>query len=399
MSTSSEKMRAWHGPALLIYGFRPFFLFGAAWAALAMVLWILMLSGVLTLPTTFDAVTWHTHEFLFGYLYAIVAGFLLTAVPNWTGRLPVTGWPLAGLFALWLAGRLAVAFSEYLTPSVTAAIDLAMPVTLGVVIVREICIGRNWKNLIVLALFAVLIGANGMFHCEAASGEYAAQGYGVRAGLGAGVMMIGVIGGRIVPSFTRNWLVKQGDSHLPAPPMGPFDKLALLVLLITLAAWVVRPLDAATGVLMVLAGLVHLARLARWAGHRTGAEPLVWVLHAGYGFIPLGALALGLAILAPETLAPSAAQHVWMAGAVGLMTLAVMTRATLGHTGRPLTADRWTASLYVLLVFSIMARVAAGAAPEFAEHLYELAGLFWIAAFGGFAALFGPLLLTVRKGV
>lgn len=397
MSTSSEQMRAWRGPALLVYGFRPFFLFGAAWAALAMVLWIAMLAGALTLPTAFDPVTWHTHEFLFGYLYAIVAGFLLTAVPNWTGRLPVTGWPLAGLFGLWLAGRLAIAFSQHLTPGITAAIDLAMPVTLGLVIVREICIGRNWKNLIVLAVFAVLIGANAMFHWEAAAGEVAAQGYGVRAGLGAAVMMIAVIGGRIVPSFTRNWLVRQGDGPLPAPPMGRFDKLALLVLLVTLAAWVVRPFEPATGVLLLVAGLVHLVRLGRWAGHRCGAEPLVWVLHAGYGFIPLGALALGVALLAPDTLAPQAAQHVWMAGAIGLMTLAVMTRATLGHTGRALSADKWTAGLYVLLVFSITARLAAGLAPEFADPLYELAGLFWIAAFGGFAVLFGPLLATVRK--
>ena len=210
-------------------------------------------------------------------------------------------------------------------------------------------------------------------------------------------MLIAVMGGRIVPSFTRNWLVKRGDGQLPATPMGRLDKLALLLLLAALVVWVARPHAPATGLLLLLAGALHLVRLARWAGHRTVAEPLVWVLHAGYSFVPLGALVLGLAILVPDVLEIEAAQHLWMAGAIGLMTLAVMTRATLGHTGQQLTAGALTTSLYLLLILGIIARMGAGMAPSIGHHLHVVAGLCWIGAFAGFAAFYGPQLLTARK--
>lgn len=163
-------MRASTGPAILTYGFRPFFLGAAVWAALAMALWVATLSGHLTLPTAFDPVSWHAREFLFGYLGAVVAGFLLTAVPNWTGRLPLIGWPLGALFALWLAGRLAIAASLYLSPLAVAAADLSLPVVLGTVIAREIVAGKNWRNLMVLGMLAVFAVGNAIFHWEAARG-------------------------------------------------------------------------------------------------------------------------------------------------------------------------------------------------------------------------------------
>jgi uncharacterized protein involved in response to NO len=398
MSSTTEKMRAWTGPAILSFGFRPFFFGAAVWAALAMGLWLAMLSGGAGLPTAFDPVSWHAHEFLFGYLGAVVAGFLLTAVPNWTGRLPITGWWLGGLALLWLAGRIAVAVSAGLPPGLVAAVDLAFTVVFAVVILREIVAGRNWRNLIVLAMLGVLILGNAVFHWEAARGDYAAQGVGLRLGLGAGVMMIAVIGGRVVPSFTRNWLVKRGPGPLPTPPMQGFDKVALLALLLALAAWVAGPDAVLTGVALALAGGLHVMRLARWAGHRTGAEPLVTVLHAGYGFVPLGALALAVEILVPGTFGMAGAQHLWMAGAIGLMTLAVMTRATLGHTGQALTAGPGTVTIYLALVVAVLARVVAGAWPALSGPLHMLAGLGWIAAFGGFAVIYGPLLLRLPAG-
>ncbi|HWL58539.1 MAG TPA: NnrS family protein [Paracoccus sp. (in: a-proteobacteria)] len=149
MTTTAARMRAWTGPALLTYGFRPFFLGASLWAAGAMVLWILMLSGAVELPTRFDPVTWHAHEFLFGYLGAVVAGFLLTAVPNWTGRLPVVGWPLACLCLLWLIGRAAVAVSMHLPVWLVALADLSLSLALIGFLTREIVSGRNWRNLIV----------------------------------------------------------------------------------------------------------------------------------------------------------------------------------------------------------------------------------------------------------
>lgn len=393
-ATTAEQMRAWTGPAILTYGFRPFFFGAAVWAALAMALWVPMLSGHLTLPTAFDPVSWHAHEFLYGYLGAVVAGFLLTAVPNWTGRLPIVGWRLGALALVWLAGRLAVAFSAGLPAGLVAAVDLAFPVLLALALAREIVAGRNWRNLIVLGMLAVFTIGNGLFHWEAARGAYAAQGAGLRLGLGAGIMMIAVIGGRVVPSFTRNWLVKRGQGTLPAAPMQAFDKLALVMLAAALVLWVALPQSAMTGAALVLAGVLHLVRLARWAGHRTLAEPLVTVLHAGYAFLPLGALTLGAEILAPGTFGTSGAQHLWMAGATGLMTLAVMTRATLGHTGQALTAGPGTVAIYCALVVSVAVRVAAGVWPELSGPLLTIAGLGWIAAFAGFAVIYGPLQLT-----
>ena len=372
-ATSSEQIRAWRGPAILSYGFRPFFFGAAVWAVLAMVLWVPMLSGHLTLPTAFDPVSWHAHEFLFGYLGAVVSGFLLTAVPNWTGRLPIVGWRLGMLGGLWLAGRVAVTVSGSMPALPVAMVDLAFPVVFALLIAREIVAGKNWRNLIVLAMLGVLILGNTLFHWEAAQGYYAAQSYGLRLGLGAGIMMIAVIGGRIVPSFTRNWLVKRQSIALPVASMQSFDKVALAALLVALVLWVALPLGTPTGLALALAG----------------------VLHAGYAFVSLGALALSAEILLPGSFGMAGAQHFWMAGAIGLMTLAVMTRATLGHTGQDLTAGAGTVAIYLALMLSVFVRVAGGVWPEFSGPLHTMAGLFWIAAFGGFAVVYGTLLLRL----
>ncbi len=394
--TTAEQMRAWTGPAILTYGFRPFFFGAGLWAALAMALWVLMLSGQMALPTAFDAVSWHAHEFLYGYLGAVIAGFLLTAVPNWTGRLPIVGWRLGALAALWLAGRAAVLVSANLSAGLVAVVDLSFPLVLATVTAREIVAGKNWRNLIVLGMLVVFSLGNALFHWESARGAYAAQGLGFRLGLGAGIMMVAVIGGRIVPSFTRNWLVKHGSGTLPVPPMQRFDRLALLILLAALTLWVLLPNANITGAALVLAGILHLVRLGRWAGHRTLAEPLVTVLHVGYAFLPFGALVLGVEILAQGPFGMAAAQHLLMGGAIGLMTLAVMTRATLGHTGQPLAAGRGTIAIYAAFVLAVLTRVVAGAWPAHAAVLNTMSGLMWIGAFASFAVLYGRLLLRLQ---
>jgi len=392
MSSTADQMRAWRGPAILTFGFRPFFLAAATWAALSMVLWVLMLTGALTLPTAFDPVSWHAHEFLFGYLSAVVGGFLLTAVPNWSGRLPVVGWPLVVLVGLWLAGRIAVTFSARWSPLGVAVIDLSGLVVLWGYLAREIVLGRNWKNLVVLAILSVLILANGIFHWEAAHELYAAAGIGLRLGLSAGIMLISLIGGRIVPSFTRNWLVKSGRSARPAA-IGWFDKAALIVTLVALAFWVAAPELPSTGLLLLVCGAIQMARLWRWRGWQTLNEPLVWILHLAYAFVPLGALALASSILWPDRLGGIAAQHLWMAGAIGTMTVAVMTRATLGHTGQRLTAGPGTVSIYLAIIGAVLARFLAGLLPGQAWLLFDLAGGLWCLGYLGFVVLYGPALM------
>ena len=398
MTSTARRMRAWTGPTILSYGFRPFFLGAAVWAALAMGLWLAMLAGRITLPSAFEPFAWHAHEFLYGYLGAVIAGFLFTAVPNWTGRLPIVGWRLGALTLVWVAGRLAVTLGAGWPAGLVAAADLAFPLIFALAIGREIVVGRNWRNLVVLAMLAVFALGNALFHWEAAQGQSAAQGFGLRLGLGAGVMMIAVIGGRIVPSFTRNWLVKQAPGRLPVPPMRAFDKVTLGGLLLALLLWLVLPDHRLTGVALAVVGVLHLLRLSRWAGQRTLAEPLVAVLHLGYALLPMGALAMAVEILLPEAFGMAAAQHLWMAGAIGLMTLAVMTRATLGHTGQALTARRGTVLIYGALVASVLFRLAAGLWSGLSTPLLTLASLSWILAFGGFAVGYGALLLRLPPG-
>lgn len=393
MTTSAEQMRAWRGPALLSFGFRPFFLGGALWTCFAMVLWIAMLTGLLDLPLAMAPVEWHAHEFLFGFTGAVIAGFLLTAVPNWTGRLPVVGWKLGLLGFIWCLGRVGMALSAT-APVGAALLDLAFPILLGAMILREIIAGKNWRNLVVMGLLAVFTLANALFHLEVLTGRF--DGEGQRLGVATVVMMIAVIGGRVVPSFTRNWLVAQGHDARPVPPMQRFDKAVLLVSAAAFLAWVVAPYGALTGAGLIVAGLLHLQRMGRWKGGLTLGEPLLWVLHLGYLFVPLGALAIGFAILRPDVMAPHAAQHLWMAGAFGVMTLAMMSRSTLGHTGQALCAGAGTLSLYIAVTLSVGARVAAGVWPDLSMPLYTLSAVLWIAGFGGFAMLYGPLLMRPK---
>lgn len=394
--TTAEQMRQWRGPAILSFGFRTMFMLAGLWAVLAMGLWILMLTELIELPTRFDLVTWHTHEFLFGYLSAVIAGFLLTAVPNWTGRLPVVGWHLAGLAALWVLGRVAVLMSIHLPVWAVISADMAFLLVLWAVILREIVAGKNWKNLPVLILVGVLIAANLMFHLESGAGIYAPRGFGLRLGLSVVLVLVVLIGGKIIPSFTRNWLAKQGATRLPTPPMQRFDKATLVVTILVLIGWTAAPDARLTGVALLVMATLHAIRLTRWQGVATGAEPLVWVLHVAYAFVPLGGALNALAILAPYALTQAAAIHVWTAGAIGLMTLAVMTRASLGHSGRDLHATPATTLAYCALIASVLTRVLADVVADLRDVLLDASGGLWIVAFATFVIAYGPMLATPK---
>ena len=377
--------------AFLSYGFRPFFLSAGLWAAVGIGLWIATLWGRLELPSAFDPMSWHAHEALFGYLSAVLAGFLLTAVPNWTGRPPLAGWPLLGLLALWAAGRVAVATSDWLAPLAVAAINLSCLLVLGAYVLREVVAARNWRNLVVIVMIGVFFAGNALYHWEAAEGVYAASGLGLRIGVAAAIMMISVIGGRIVPAFTRNWLAARGNEALPAT-FGRPDQLALALTLVALIAWAALPAARETAWLLLASGVAQAVRLSRWRGPATRGEPLLWILHVGYAFVPLGMLCVGGAILWPDIVAPASAQHLWMAGAIGVMTLAVMTRATLGHGGRALTAGAGTVAVYLLIVASVLTRLLGGVLEAQAMTLWSLSALLWCLGFAGFVLLYGRLL-------
>ncbi|MDJ0611326.1 MAG: NnrS family protein [Kiloniellales bacterium] len=390
----ADRRRAYRGPAILQQGFRPFFLGAGAWTVIAMALWLGIYLGYLALPSRFDPLAWHSHEMLFGFVGAAIAGFLLTAVPNWTGRLPVRGWPLALLFSLWVAGRLAVGLSEVIGAAAAALIDVAFLVALDGVLLREILAGRNWRNLPVVVIVALLAGCNILIHLEDLTNAETASG-GLRLALATVVMLIALIGGRIVPSFTRNWLKKRNEARLPRP-FGPLDRAVLLATLVAGLCWTAWPDSAVTGLLCLLAGLGNGWRLARWRGHRTLCEPLVWVLHLGYGWVALGLAVLGLSIWFPDLL-PSAPIHALTAGAMGTMTLAVMTRATLGHTGQALSAGFGTTAIYLLVTAAALLRILSSIIEAGSSLALTLGALCWVGAFGLFVALYAPLLMARRR--
>lgn len=394
MTSSARQIRAWTGPQILGFGFRPFFLGAATFAAFAMVAWIGALTGLWTIPSAFGPVEWHAHEFLWGYLSAVTAGFLLTAVPNWTGRLPIVGVPLAVLWSTWAIGRIAVFFSASWPPVVTAILDLGFLVLLIFMLGREIIAGRNWRNLKVLVLVGVLLLGNAIYHAEMMAGVTAHDSDGLRIGLASAVLMITVIGGRIIPSFTRNWLARRVPGALPEP-FGGDDKIVIIVTAVALLLWVVTPHYVTTAIAMLAAGIGNLWRLSRWAGWRTLAEPLVAILHLAYLFLPLGFLAMAASMLFPDVVPQSAGLHTWTVGAIVLMTLAVMTRASLGHSGMPLTANRAITGIYGLAAVAALSRVGAGLFPP-ADGLLHLAAASWVLAFLLFAAVYGPLFVKRR---
>lgn len=388
MTTTAERYRAYRGAPLFAMGFRPFFLFGAAFAACALPLWIVGFHGWIPGVTR----DWHVHEMLFGYLGAVIAGFLLTAVPNWTGRLPVAGVSLASLFALWAAGRIAMLLAAQ--SSVAAVIDCAFLFVFALIIAREIWTGRNLRNLPVCVLVLVLATANLLTHVGFL--DPALQQLGERIALAVIAMLVALIGGRITPSFTRNWMAKQAMKPEPAAP-GRFDLAALIASATALLSWVLAPSAALAGGLLLAAGAATLVRLARWKGWRTTAEPLVTILHVGYFWLAVALVLLGASILAPDVVARGAGIHALTAGAFGVMTLAVMTRASRGHTGRSLTVDNATIAIYILVNAGAALRVASLFFLERYVELLIASALFWTAAFATFVISYGPSLLSQRR--
>ena len=382
------RYRAYRGWPLFANGFRPFFLLGAIQAGLAILIWVPVFYGELKLSSAFAPRDWHVHEMLYGYLPAIITGFLFTAIPNWTGRLPLQGTPLATLVAVWLAGRLAVTFSASTGWWLAMLVDGSFLLLVVAAAAREIAAGRNWRNLPVIGLVTLLFAGNIAFHLEAHLHGVAELG--TRIGIAVVVLLISLIGGRIIPSFTRNWLVRENPGRLPVP-FNRFDTVVVALGALALASWIVVPDSRAAGVALGIAGLAHLVRLSRWAGDRTLRERLLTILHVGYFFVPLGFLLNAAASFG--FMPSSAGTHAWMAGAAGIMTLAVMTRASLGHTGNALTASAGTQAIYAAIIIAALARICAVIHTAQTDLLLHLAAGAWVIAFFGFALAYGPLLL------
>lgn len=385
--TTSERSGV-QGLAFFSYGFRPFFLGAALFAGIAIPVWVLMFTNAGHANFFHAPREWHVHEMLFGFLPAVIAGFLLTAMPNWTDRPPIKGISLCFLWTLWLAGRLVMAI-PWLPPLVSAMVDGAFLVAVAMIVWREIAIGKAWDRIPIGVLISLYAAANLFFQTLTLSG--AAPDLPERMALAVIILLLALIGGRVVPSFTLDFLSERGMPEQP-PPFSRLDSVSILLAGIAAVAWTVQPEATSTGELLVLSGLIHLVRLLRWYGWMTWREPLVLILHLGYGWLAIALLILGSALLGLG-LRPTDAVHALTTGAVGAMTLAIMTRASLGHTGRPRHAGPMTVMIYSLVNLGAILRVFGPATSLSTPLVLSLSAMAWSGAYLLFALVYGRYLL------
>lgn len=379
-------------------GFRIFFLSAAAYAALIMVLWITDLTGSNEILGTFSLLPgslWHAHELIFGFIMAVVAGFLTTAVPVWAGNPRIRGAALVLLFTLWLAGRGAVFFSEYLPMLLSSLIDLAFIPCLAWIISKPIIAKKLWRNLGFIPLLLLIFFANLLIWLEMLAFTTSSATTGIRLAIGLLVLMTVIIGGRVIPVFTGNWLKRHALDPLPASP-GWLGKATILSCLIAVLADAFLPETQISSGFFAFAGLLILARLAFWQGWRTRRDPLMWVLHLGYALLGFGFLAESISQVFEE-FEPLVANHILTIGGLGIMILGMMSRIALGHTGRPLDVHPAISLSYILILTSLLARVLPPLAfPDIEDAGLVLAGGSWVLAWFLYLAIYIPVLCTPR---
>lgn len=391
------------GPLLFRDGWRVFFLAAGLYGVFAMLVWLLWL-GVHAAGGMMDAMPfapaphlWHAHEMVFGFATAALGGFFLTAVPNWTGAKSAPARFIAIVSGLWLAGRIAVWFSGALPAPLVAVIDLAFLPVLGAKVLSQLLRRPKPQNMMFLLLLTLIWLANLLVHLDW-MGLASTEPQGLRGGLLGVCAMIAVLGGRVTPAFTRNALLRADPGTTALPAAHPPLEIAGIALPILTAFAVLAGLpDPLTGVLAIAAGLAAGARLAGWRTAATLGEPIVWSLHVGYGMLALGLVAWGLAGLGIGS--EVGALHILGIGAVGGMTLAVMSRASIGHSGRALHAPAPVALAYGLMPAAVALRWAASTWPGTLYYVGTLgAGLLWSFAFTLYLIALWPIWTSPRPG-
>lgn len=382
------------GPLFFAAGFRPFFLFAGIQALVALPLWLAVYVGGVDLHLPFAAPVWHGHEMVFGFAGAAVGGFLLTAVPNWTNTHHVSGKPLMVLFALWLAGRVAFTLSGVLPAALVALSELSYLPVLALLLAKPLISAGKARNVVFLPILALLLLADVIVLAGALWGVGDPM-RGNYLGMALLLVMIAIVGGRIIPSFTQNWLRMQGRP-VEVKPIGWIEKggaqgSVLLAGILTALA----PSSVAAGVVLLAAAVIHLLRLAGWHGLKTLSNPILWVLHLGYLWLVVGLALLGAASFI-DALPVSAAVHALTAGCIGTMVLGVMSRAALGHSGRPLEVSKATVAAYVLLSLGTVLRVVAPLLPDAQMGLTHAGGTLWALAWLLFVVVYFPIVTRPR---
>ncbi len=379
---------------ILQNSFRPFFIVAGIWATLAVPFWILNYFGLLIVADNFDILLWHQHEMLYGFIAAAITGFILTAIPNWTGRLPIKNKPLGFLVFLWIIGRIGFLTIPIIGAKVVALLDLPFLIILVLVILREIVSGKNWRNLPVIILISLFTLGNILVHLQLLDVIESAE-LGIRLSIFVLSILLALIGGRIVPSFTRNWLSQNQVNRFPSRA-GIFDKVCLVSLVVFVIAQIITPYHQLTSLLALLAGLLQGIRLIRWKVWLTLSEPLIWILHVGYMWLSVALVLIGLAGLT-DFVPYTSSYHALTIGAFSTMILGVMTRVSLGHTGRTLKATFGTTTIYVFITIASVLRVSESFLNDSRNLILSFSGIFWTLSFALFVFIYFPILTQPRK--
>ncbi|WP_045227236.1 NnrS family protein [Methyloterricola oryzae] len=373
------------------YAFRPFFLLVSVYAVLAIGGWALNQWGLWSWPDSMPAYIRHGHEMLFGYAGGAIAGFLLTAVATWTSRPAVSAEPLLGLCIVWITARIGAFIPTPTGFAFWSVASLLFWVALAGLIAREVLAARNIRNYKVLPLSAAFLGAEIAFF-SAASEDPERLEMCLRTGLFLVIGMIFLVGGRIIPAFTQNWLrLNRTEINVQLPAFGLFDLASVLIATAFAVAFIVWPTSIWTGTLGLLAALLHAWRLLRWRGWLAGREPLLWVLHMGYGWIPVGFGLLGLSCLGWQSFF-DAGIHALTYGAMGTLILGVAARVALGHTGRALQAYPAMTFAFGLITLGTLLRLFGA----LGQGLITLSVLLWMASYLIFLVQYAPILLGPR---
>ena len=373
-------------PPVLALGFRPFFLLAGLLASLWLPIWLLNLHGLWILHGALQGPAWHAHEMLFGFVAAVLAGFLLTAVRNWTGQPTPSGWTLAGLAVLWLLARLLNLWGGALPQALAIAVDVAFLPAVGAALTVPILRAKNVRNFAFPPLLLLMGGANLLSHLGITLGTTPEQ-----IALDLVIVIVALITGRIVPMFTQNAL-KLETTKRPTLDKAVFACLAGMLIFDR-----VPQAEAGRGLLSFVAGVLLAVRMVGWQSWQTRKLPILWVLHLGHAWLALGLMLRGVAIFAPDVVPMATATHALTVGAIGTLILGMMARVSLGHTGRPLVVNKVMAVAFALLALAALVRTLVPmAAPELLLLGWTVAGVLWTAAFGLFVAVYAPMLLAPR---
>lgn len=387
-------------PTVLTAGFRFFFLAAGLFSVAAMAVWTLWLAALAdgdtleVLPVRMMPYLWHAHEMMFGYTAAVIAGFFVTAVPNWTATEEAGPRFVTICGAIWLSGRIAIWFSAWIDPLVVAAIDLAFIPVLSTAILGRLTQKSQLRNAVFLLLLSTLFAGNLMMHLDWIGWTNDLAETGVRLGIFTSAAMIAIIGGRVVPAFTRNALNRDGYAGALPRSFSWLDRVGILSAVLTALATLPFVPSWALGTLCLVAGAANLARLAGWQGLATRRNPILWILHVAYLLLSAGYLVYG-STLVFGILSETASLHLLAAGAIGCMTLAMMTRASLGHSGRPLLVSGPIVFAYLMVIGAAVFRTFGTIFIDYFPVML-ISGTLWLLAFAVFAWVFFPILTRPR---